>query len=282
MAGYSNDWDLQAVVRSCGSAFPDSELDGARPENVDDVGRAAPEFVGLPVRAAASFYDLEYLNLYHRDHSDRAPFMVTPSTTTRDREHEMLISFPSASTSGQLLPKKQPCRKSAVRTPRPKRSKKRQLKKVVCEVPVADGGVSTDLWAWRKYGQKPIKGSPYPRGYYKCSSLKACMARKMVERSPEKPGVLVVTYIADHCHAVPTQLNSLAGTTRNKVASPDHSHEQQQAPSSDEAAEDDSSELWAPPEMDIDDFLGPLDDDLDRFFHDDGDNGGVLGRRLSL
>ena len=122
-------------------------------------------------------------------------------------------------------------------------SKKSQLKKVVCEVPVADGGVSTDLWAWRKYGQKPIKGSPYPRyvttslqpsrpsstcmyflctqltdrpslfckscarvfrGYYKCSSLKACMARKLVERSPAKPGVLVVTYIAEHCHAVPT------------------------------------------------------------------------------
>ncbi|KAL5231467.1 hypothetical protein ABZP36_030243 [Zizania latifolia] len=297
MAGYSNDWDLQAVVRSCGSAFPDSKLegtaaarrDGAQPENVNDVGRAAPDFVGLPVRAAASFYDLEYLNLYHHDHS-RAPFMITPSTTTR--EHEVLISFPAASTSGQLLPKKQPGRKPGVRTPRPNRSKKRQLKKVVCEVPVADGGVSTDLWAWRKYGQKPIKGSPYPRGYYKCSSLKACMARKMVERSPEKPGVLVVTYIADHCHAVPTQLNSLAGTTRNKVASPDHSHEQQQAPSSDEAAEansadtcsvaeDDSSELWAPPEMDIDDFLGPLDDDLDHFFYD-GDNGGVLGRRLSL
>jgi hypothetical protein len=39
------------------------------------------------------------------------------------------------------------------------------VKKVVCEVPVADGGVSgpDDQWAWRKYGQKPIKGSPYPR-----------------------------------------------------------------------------------------------------------------------
>jgi WRKY transcription factor 22 len=40
-------------------------------------------------------------------------------------------------------------------------SRKNQVKKVVCHVP-ADGS-SPDVWAWRKYGQKPIKGSPYPR-----------------------------------------------------------------------------------------------------------------------
>ncbi|CAL4888636.1 unnamed protein product [Urochloa decumbens] len=44
--------------------------------------------------------------------------------------------------------------------PRSKR-RKNQVKKVVCHVP-ADGS-SSDVWAWRKYGQKPIKGSPYPR-----------------------------------------------------------------------------------------------------------------------
>jgi len=40
-------------------------------------------------------------------------------------------------------------------------TRKNQVKKVVCHVP-ADSS-SSDVWAWRKYGQKPIKGSPYPR-----------------------------------------------------------------------------------------------------------------------
>ena len=51
--------------------------------------------------------------------------------------------------------------------------RKGQGKKVVCiPAPAAINSrssgevVPSDLWAWRKYGQKPIKGSPYPRYIY--------------------------------------------------------------------------------------------------------------------
>ncbi|RZC71067.1 hypothetical protein C5167_034260 [Papaver somniferum] len=91
--------------------------------------------------------------------------------------------------------------------------RKVQQKRLVCKVPAE--GVSSDMWAWRKYGQKPIKGSPYPRGYYKCSSSKGCMAKKLVERSYSEPSMFLITYKAEHNHPIPTHRNSLAGSTRH-------------------------------------------------------------------
>nr|QRX38905.1 transcription factor WRKY8 [Lilium regale] len=94
-----------------------------------------------------------------------------------------------------------------------KRSR-RSVQKRVVTVPIAEAGLRskttggegapapvTDTWSWRKYGQKPIKGSPYPRGYYRCSSAKGCPARKQVERSRDDPALLVVSYSSDHNHS---------------------------------------------------------------------------------
>ncbi|PAN34287.1 hypothetical protein PAHAL_6G081000 [Panicum hallii] len=67
----------------------------------------------------------------------------------------------------------------------------------------ASSDIPADEYSWRKYGQKPIKGSPYPRGYYRCSSAKGCPARKHVERAADDPATLVVTYEGDHHHDAP-------------------------------------------------------------------------------
>ncbi|KAK1643423.1 hypothetical protein QYE76_061228 [Lolium multiflorum] len=91
--------------------------------------------------------------------------------------------------------------------------KKRPREKRVVRVPAVGDKVSdipSDSYSWRKYGQKPIKGSPHPRGYYRCSSIKDCPARKHVERCRSDAGMLIVTYENDHNHAQPLDLSTLA------------------------------------------------------------------------
>ncbi|KAJ8773177.1 hypothetical protein K2173_028354 [Erythroxylum novogranatense] len=115
------------------------------------------------------------------------------------------------------------------------KKKKSHQKRVVERVP-ADK-LSNDVWAWRKYGQKPIKGSPYPRNYYRCSSSKGCGARKQVEKSNNEPNIFIVSYTGDHTHPRPTHRNSLAGSTRNKFPTPQKPLDKEsEAPTSDKKA----------------------------------------------
>jgi hypothetical protein len=77
--------------------------------------------------------------------------------------------------------------------------------------------VPSDLWAWRKYGQKPIKGSPYPRYVllYGCTSLciyihgtYCCMAAPLsssfllhvyMHQVISMPVIIMVTITLIHC-----------------------------------------------------------------------------------
>ncbi|CAA0396572.1 unnamed protein product [Arabidopsis thaliana] len=66
---------------------------------------------------------------------------------------------------------------------------------MACCAPADDG------YNWRKYGQKLVKGSEYPRSYYKCTHPN-CEAKKKVERSREGH-IIEIIYTGDHIHSKP-------------------------------------------------------------------------------
>ncbi|KZV24782.1 putative WRKY transcription factor 11-like [Dorcoceras hygrometricum] len=85
------------------------------------------------------------------------------------------------------------------------KKKKSRVKKSI-RVPAISSKIAdipADEYSWRKYGQKPIKNSPYPRGYYKCSTVRGCPAKKHVERANDDPAMLIVTYAGEHLHTQP-------------------------------------------------------------------------------
>ncbi|MED6168555.1 hypothetical protein PIB30_012828 [Stylosanthes scabra] len=103
-------------------------------------------------------------------------------------------------------------------------SKKRKtVEKTVVRVRIGEGnnisrlkneGLPSDFWSWRKYGQKPIKGSPYPRGYYRCSTSKGCLAKKQVERCRTDASMLIITYSSTHNHPSPDEIISTANLSQ--------------------------------------------------------------------
>ncbi|XP_068640084.1 WRKY transcription factor 55-like [Aristolochia californica] len=61
------------------------------------------------------------------------------------------------------------------------------------EIPPDDGHT------WRKYGQKEILGSKFPRSYYRCTHSKlGCEAKKHVQRDEDDPFMFEVTYLGIH------------------------------------------------------------------------------------
>ncbi|KAJ4720243.1 putative WRKY transcription factor [Melia azedarach] len=82
------------------------------------------------------------------------------------------------------------------------------------EIPPEDG------YTWRKYGQKEILNSRYPRSYYRCTHQKLyqCPAKKRVQRLDDDPYTFEITYHGDHtCHmslTAPSVLPSAAEITQ--------------------------------------------------------------------
>ncbi|GAV81346.1 WRKY domain-containing protein/Plant_zn_clust domain-containing protein [Cephalotus follicularis] len=159
-----------------------------------------PKSVAAPVVVTKSGSSLAGQNesLHHPSFSSVIPFL-RPSVSSAGKPPLPSSALKRRCHSLDAAPLR--CRSSSGRCHCSKKRKSKItgiLKALAVGEKAAD--IPPDNFQWRKYGQKPIKGSPYPRGYYKCSTLKGCPARKHVERDPEDPMMMIITYENDHDH----------------------------------------------------------------------------------
>ncbi|CAN7006180.1 hypothetical protein IGI04_009885 [Brassica rapa subsp. trilocularis] len=90
---------------------------------------------------------------------------------------------------------------------------------------VGGGAPAEDGYNWRKYGQKLVKGSEYPRSYYKCTNPN-CQVKKKVERSREGH-ITEIIYKGAHNHSKPPP-NRRSGMQLDGTEQAEQQQQQQQ------------------------------------------------------
>ncbi|XP_019706049.1 transcription factor WRKY45-1 [Elaeis guineensis] len=65
-----------------------------------------------------------------------------------------------------------------------------------------------DGYTWRKYGQKEIQSSKFPRAYFRCTHKfdQGCNAIRQVQRSEVDESMFIITYMGDHTCRDPSML----------------------------------------------------------------------------
>ncbi|XP_062208356.1 WRKY transcription factor 28-like [Phragmites australis] len=83
---------------------------------------------------------------------------------------------------------------------RMKKARRKVREPRFCFKTMSDVDVLDDGYKWRKYGQKVVKNTQYPRSYYRCTQDN-CRVKKRVERLAEDPRMVITTYEGRHVHS---------------------------------------------------------------------------------
>ncbi|XP_062232621.1 probable WRKY transcription factor 56 [Phragmites australis] len=73
----------------------------------------------------------------------------------------------------------------------------------------SENDILDDGYRWRKYGQKAVKDSAYPRSYYRCTHH-TCNVKKQVQRLAKDTSIVVTTYEGVHNHPCEKLMEALS------------------------------------------------------------------------
>nr|XP_043613392.1 probable WRKY transcription factor 4 isoform X2 [Erigeron canadensis] len=148
-------------------------------------------------------------------HQQALPQVTAQAAQVHNQTHTQLPqihSFNSNVTTYQRLPASIADHNTAKESSNLSNADNRyQPSATVVDKPADDG------YNWRKYGQKQVKGSEYPRSYYKCTNPN-CPVKKQVERSVEGQ-VTEIIYKGKHNHQPPQSKRGKDNNNNNGTSS---------------------------------------------------------------
>lgn len=140
----------------------------------------------------------------------------TLAASTESLTHNPSFTISEASRQ-QMVPSTSDPRSSMMEQSEASHSDRKYQPTIAVDKPTNDG------YNWRKYGQKQVKGSEFPRSYYKCTHLN-CPVKKKVERSLEGQ-ITEIIYKGQHNHELPQpnkrakEGSDLSGNTNSQAKS---------------------------------------------------------------
>ncbi|XP_065875779.1 WRKY transcription factor SUSIBA2-like [Euphorbia lathyris] len=194
---------LNTVIPADGDTDNDLDFFRFKPHTGSFAGFATVDDQGLGNGSNADFragdfqFPVEFSNEARAEsHAvDSATDMEVLNSMNANAKHsDMHMSHPNAAES-QTSRQIEPVRGENICTAQPPEEEKA----TVSAVGVARN--SEDGYNWRKYGQKQVKGSEYPRSYYKCTHPN-CEVKKKIERSYDGQ-ITEIIYKGTHNHPKP-------------------------------------------------------------------------------
>ncbi|KAF8118575.1 hypothetical protein N665_0004s0056 [Sinapis alba] len=175
-----------------------------------ELSSSSTDFFNSSIDQENGFYSAYNYNISHKSHDVvgggaivESETKVSPSPSSNEADHHhredsgMSLMKREADDGGKDDQRSQ----KVVKTK--KKEEKKQREPRVSFMTKTDVDHLEDGYRWRKYGQKAVKNSPYPRSYYRCTTQK-CNVKKRVERSYQDPTVVITTYESQHNHPIPT------------------------------------------------------------------------------